>query len=64
MCQAPIGKVVEASGASVSVEYKGRKIKLNSRLADLKEGDYVLFSGDIAIDRIDREEAEAVLGGS
>jgi hydrogenase maturation factor len=64
MCQAPIGKVVDAKGGEITVDYKGKRRKLRSRLLDVKKGDYVLFSLDIAIDKVDKEEAEMVLGNS
>lgn len=63
MCQAPVGKVVKVSAGSLTVEYNGKTRELRSRLADIAPGDYVLFSVDIAIDRIDKEEAEAILQG-
>lgn len=63
MCQAPVGKVVEIGKTSIVVEYNGKKRELNSKLVRVKKGDYVTFSLDIAIDRIEKEEAEAILEG-
>jgi hydrogenase maturation factor len=62
MCQAPVGKVTKVGERVLVVEYNGRSRELRSMLPGIKVGDYVSFSLDIAIDRIDREEAEAVLG--
>jgi hydrogenase maturation factor len=62
MCQAPVGRVISVNNSRITVEYKGKKIDLNSKLVDLKEGDYVLFSNNIAIDRVDKEEAEMIIG--
>ncbi len=62
MCQAPVGKVVTAESGKLTVKYKGKLFELNSKLPDVKAGDYVLFSLDIAIDKVDKEEAEAILG--
>lgn len=62
MCQAPVGKVVSLDKEGITVEYKGKTRKLRSKLLDVKKGDYVLFSLDIAIDKVDAEEAEAILG--
>lgn len=62
MCQAPVGKVKSVNGNEVTIEYNGKSRVLRSKLPDLKEGDYVQFSLDIAIDRIDEEEAKAILG--
>jgi hydrogenase maturation factor len=63
MCQAPVGKVVKVGENSITVEYKGKRRKLRSRLPDVKEGEYVTFSLDIAIDRIDEDEALIIIGG-
>ena len=64
MCRAPIGKVVRTGSGTLTVECKDGKAKeLRSRLADVKEGDYVLFSSGIAIDKVDKEEAEFITGG-
>jgi hydrogenase maturation factor len=62
MCQAPVGKVVGFDKDGIIVEYKGNTRKLRSRLPEVKEGDYVLFSLDIAVDKVDAEEATAILG--
>jgi hydrogenase maturation factor len=61
MCQAPIGKVIDTKKGAITVEYKGRSRELRSKLPDVKKGDYVLFSLDIAIDKVDKEEAEMIL---
>ncbi len=63
MCQAPVGKVVGVDKDRLTVEYNGRTRELRSRLPGIGIGDYVLFSVGIAIDKVDREEAEAILGG-
>ena len=62
MCQAPIGKVVKVNGDQVTVDCNGKTRVLNSKLLKLSVGDYVQFSLDIAIDRIDEEEAKMILG--
>ena len=62
MCQAPVGKVVAIDGSMLTVEYKGRRRELRSKLGGVAKGDYVLFSVDIAIEKVDKEEAEAILG--
>ena len=61
MCQAPVGKVVSTENGRLLVEYKGKQRALRSKLKDIAVGDYVTFSLDIAIDKMDKEEAEAVL---
>jgi hydrogenase maturation factor len=62
MCQASVGKVVKVGKNEVTVESRGREVALGSRIPDVKEGDYVLVSGKIAVDKIDEEEARILLG--
>jgi len=62
MCQAPVGKVIRVNRNTITVEYKGKTRELKSKLVSAKEGDYVLFSLDIAIEKIDKEEATTILG--
>jgi hydrogenase maturation factor len=64
MCQATMGKVVRVNKGSITVEHKGKILELDSKLVTVKKGDYVLFSADIAIEKVNREEAEAAMGGS
>jgi hydrogenase maturation factor len=65
MCQAPVGKVIDIDNSKdrITVEYNGKKRELRSKLVDVKKGEYVLFSLDIAIEKIDKEEAMMILGG-
>lgn len=63
MCQAPVGKVTNVDGGMLTVTYKKGTRNLRSKLADIKPGDYVIFSMDIAIDKIDEEEALQIIGG-
>jgi hydrogenase maturation factor len=58
MCQVTVGKVLSVGAGKVRVRYKGEIHELNSKLVALKEGDYTLFSSGIAIEKMDREEAE------
>ncbi len=62
MCQAPVGKVVEVNENGLVVEYNGKRRELRSKLAEIGRGDYVLFSVDIAIEKVDPEEAKFILG--
>lgn len=62
MCQAPIGKVMDVGKDKLIVECKGKKLELKSKLVGIKTGDYVLFSSGIAMDKVDNEEAERILG--
>lgn len=62
MCQAPVGRVTGVGNKELTIEYNGKSRKLRSILPGIKAGDYVSFSLDIAIDRVDEEEARAILG--
>jgi len=62
MCQAPLGKVVATGDGSVTVKYKGRMLILNAGLVEAEKGDYVFFSDDIALERVEKEDAETLLG--
>ena len=58
MCQIAVGKVLSVGNGRVLVRYKDGVRELNSKLVDLEEGDYALFSSDIALEKVDEEEAE------
>ena len=47
----------------ITIEYNGKRRVLLSKFLDVKKGEYVLFSLDIAIDKVDKEEAEMILTG-
>lgn len=67
MCQGFIGKVISVDKDSITVEYNGEELRLNSKLLNanmVNEGDYVLFSSDLAIDKVDKDEAEMMRGES
>lgn len=62
MCQAPVGKVVSVDDGTITVDYRGKRRVLNSKLVKASVGEYVLFSVDIAIEKIDEEEAMVIMG--
>jgi len=62
MCQASVGKVIRVNKDTITVEYNGKTRELKSKLVSAREGDYVLFSLDIAIEKVDEEEATTILG--
>lgn len=61
MCQAPLGKVIAVGNGSITVEYKGKPLVLDSRLIKVEKGDYVFFSGNIAVEQVGKEDAELLL---
>jgi hydrogenase maturation factor len=62
MCQAPVGRVIGVDGNRLTVEYNGGKRELRSKLSGVTTGDYIIFSVDIAIEKVEKEEAEAIMG--
>jgi hydrogenase maturation factor len=64
MCQAPVGRVIGVGQGTLTITYKDKTRELRSKLSGIMPGDYVLFSLDIAIDKIDEEEAVAILGNA
>ncbi|OGI15316.1 hypothetical protein A3K63_05325 [Candidatus Micrarchaeota archaeon RBG_16_49_10] len=62
MCQASLGRVVEVDGKESVVDVKGKRKKVNIELVDVKKGDYVLCSLDLAIEKVEACEAERMIG--
>ena len=64
MCQAMVGRVVKVNktAGTVSVKYGGKTEVLNAKLVDAQEGDYITFLKGMAIEKIDKEEADMILG--
>jgi hydrogenase assembly chaperone HypC/HupF len=62
MCQAILGKIIQLKGKEAIVEIKGTKRKINTELVDVKKGDYVLCSLNIAIEKVEPEEAKQMIG--
>jgi hydrogenase maturation factor len=57
MCQIPVGKVVKIDGKGITVEFKGKTRLLNPKLVKVKVGDYVSFSTNIAIEKVDKDSS-------
>jgi hydrogenase maturation factor len=49
-------------GDRITVECKGKRAGLKSFVTGLAIGDYVIFSSNIAVDKIEKEEALLILG--
>lgn len=62
MCQAPLGRIIKVSKNRITVESNGKTRELDSKLKDVKEGDYVIFSVNLAIEKVDEDEAKMMLG--
>lgn len=63
MCQSVPCEVVEVKGqwALISTHDHNHRVYLGL-LKDVRVGDYLLVHGDMAINKIGRDEAETVLG--
>jgi hydrogenase maturation factor len=61
MCITTIGKIikVENNNAFVQLEKSTREVRID--FVDAKKGDYIYVSGDLGIEKIDKEEAEKIL---
>lgn len=64
MCQVPIGEVISVSQGKITVRCNGKTQVLDSKLVDVKVGDYVEFASSMAIDKIDADEARFATGAS
>lgn len=62
MCQATVGKVIGIGKGRITVECNGKTRELDAKLVQVKKGDYVLFSADIAIERVEKDEADEIMG--
>jgi len=62
MCLAVPMKVIKVEGEEASVECGGIKRKVNIQFLDnIKKGDYVIIHAGVAIEKIDKKEAEETL---
>ncbi|MGN2339520.1 HypC/HybG/HupF family hydrogenase formation chaperone [Clostridium cagae] len=62
MCVAIPGQIIEILGEESLVKFGGIKKLINASLVeDLNVGDYVLVHVGCAIDKLEKEEAEATL---
>lgn len=62
MCQAIVGKVVSVAGSKARVEIKGKTKIMDSQLANVESGDYVICAANYIIEKIDENEARAITG--
>jgi hydrogenase expression/formation protein HypC len=62
MCLAVPGKVVEVSGADVTIDFGGTQRRARADLTpDIEVGEYALVHAGFIIQRLDAEEAERTL---
>jgi hydrogenase assembly chaperone HypC/HupF len=60
MCIAVPGKVLGASQGRARVDFFGRVAEVESRLVNVKTGDYVLAFGGSVLERVSKERAEEI----
>jgi hydrogenase assembly chaperone HypC/HupF len=61
MCITAVGKILKLDENTAIVQLKRSKRKVRTDLVKVKEGDYIYVSGNLAIEKIDRKEAEQIL---
>jgi hydrogenase assembly chaperone HypC/HupF len=61
MCITTIGKVLELDKNTALVQLRKSTRKVRTDLVDVKKGDYIYVSGNLAIEKIEKEEAEQIL---
>ncbi|MFH1978338.1 MAG: HypC/HybG/HupF family hydrogenase formation chaperone [Candidatus Aenigmatarchaeota archaeon] len=63
MCQVTTARILESDGKKAIAKFKDKKIELNVELVQgLKSGDYVIFAGGVAIEKIEKEDVSIVCG--
>ena len=62
MCLSIPGKVISVKENEIIVDYETEQRTSNLSLVDIQEGDYVIISNKIIINKIDKEKAEKMLG--
>jgi hydrogenase maturation factor len=61
MCITAIGKIikVENNKALVQLEKSRREVRID--FVDAKKGDYIYVSGELGVEKIDKEDAKKIL---
>ncbi len=55
MCQTIAAKIVSVNGKNAIADFSGQIKEINVELVDIKEGDTVICSGNIAIEKVDED---------
>lgn len=61
MCITTIGKILRVKNKTAIVQLKKSTREVRIDLVDAKEGDYIYLSGNLAIEKIEKGEAEQIL---
>jgi len=61
MCITTIGKILRVDKKVAVVQLKKSKREVRIDLVDAKKGDYIYLSGNLAIEKVEKDEAEQIL---
>jgi len=61
MCLTIPAKVISLEKGKATVDFAGRKQKVDTQLVKIKAGDYVIVSNGFAIKKVNKKEAEEIL---
>lgn len=61
MCITVVGKILNLDENVALVKLKKSTRKVRTDLVDVKKGDYIYVSGNLAIEKIEKKEAEQIL---
>ncbi len=61
MCITAIGRILTIDGNKAVVQLKKSVREVRIDLVDVQEGDYIYISANLAIEKIDKQEAENIL---
>ena len=62
MCLTIPAKVISLEKGKATVDFVGRKQKIDTQLVKIKAGDYVMVSNGFAIKKVNKKEAKEILG--
>jgi len=60
MCITALGKILEIEGNTAVVQLKKSARKVRIDLLDVTKGDYIYVSGNLGIEKIEKEEVEGL----
>lgn len=61
MCLTIPAKVISLKKGKATVDFAGRKQKVDTQLVKVKAGDYIIVSNGFAIKKVNKKEAEEIL---
>ncbi len=61
MCLTIPAKVISSEKNKATINFDGKKEKIDTQLVKVKVGDYVIISNGFAIKKVDKKEAEEIL---